>query len=307
MFGVEASTWSPDRRLSVSGVKTFSAVLAPPKVSQSNKAGGCVGHDAERLRSELGRRSLKLGGCARRSQPSRGTSPTPGQMAVLKPMEAGQIAFCENGPAVGAASTATKSRNGSIAMQKCGDEAYMQYIRQGCCKKGGMIFLRPWWVRALAIGLLQEERQCEHYTTLAHNPHFRTREFFSHGSRLEPSNQQWMFVVSTKQPSSHLARHVSRAVVVVPLRDFFCTLSTRTPIQTSSLFTSHEDDHWDDNMYILTKWLDDISRWYSISGMLQFHLPFFVLHFCPLWTFTEISLWNVVLSLQILSWPIITS
>ena len=48
------------------------------------------------------------------------------------------------------------------------------------------------------------------------------------GSRDGSSSPQWVFCVSTKHPSSHLPRHVSRAVVVVPLLDLFCAFHSHS-------------------------------------------------------------------------------
>ena len=56
---------------------------------------------------------------------------------------------------------------------------------------------------------------CKHYTNPTHISHFRTREFFSRGSSL--------CLCLIKQSSSHLASHVSCAVVVVFLIDVSCT------------------------------------------------------------------------------------
>ena len=62
---------------------------------------------------------------------------------------------------------------------------------------------------------------CKLYTKTTHILNYRTRDFFSRGSRLSQGTSLCLWLV--KQSSSHLARHVSCAVVVVPLLDLFCT------------------------------------------------------------------------------------
>ena len=62
---------------------------------------------------------------------------------------------------------------------------------------------------------------CKLYTKTTHILNYRTRDFFSRGSRLSQGTSLCLWLM--KQSSSHLARHVSCAVVVVPLLDLFCT------------------------------------------------------------------------------------